>query len=392
VDEQLQQHLLALVTAPSTSARDVAARPAPDLSLRRFQATLPEGTLLVALLSGGSTLAVLGVSADKAEVFLSPDDVPALRKRATGLTRSIVSYGDLTAINHDIAGVSQALLGAFEKTPAPRHLLVVAPEPFNELPWPALLWPESQVPLVETTSVSLVAPGGAASGDADRTVSFHVFAAAAESSGENELPALAAAGSESSVVAGSGQRLGWRLAAPAASTRSAVLAALDDPGSWVHIAAHGSASIEYLGRSGIWLSGTDASGGADLLSWMDVVEQGIQARTVILNACALASTPMTSLSASTGFAEATLRSGADEVVAALWPINDTAASLWASTFYAHLPAQPSSAEIAEALRTSMLRLRDSRAFRHPRYWASLVHLARIGLPAKPDQRGATAAD
>ena len=77
----------------------------------------------------------------------------------------------------------------------------------------------------------------------------------------------------------------------------------------------------------------------------------------------------------------------DEVVAALWPINDTAASLWASTFYAHLSAHPTSEEIAEALRASMLRLRDSRAFRHPRYWASLVHLARVGLPTQSDQRG-----
>jgi CHAT domain-containing protein len=156
---------------------------------------------------------------------------------------------------------------------------------------------------------------------------------------------------------------------------------LADRGGWVHIAGHGSTSAEYLGRSGLWLTDIENSGKPDLLSWMDVIEQGIRADVVVLNACALASSPTTSLSASTGFAEATLRAGANDVVAALWPINDTAASLWASTFYTQLSAHPTTEEIDDALRASMLRLRDTRAFRHPRYWASLVHLARIDLPA-----------
>lgn len=380
--ERLQKHLLELVTDASIPAAGIP-RGVPDVSLRQFQAMLPHGTVFLAFMPGESSLAVLAVSAEKSEVLIPPGDAAALRRRTLELTSRIAAHDSLAKINEDAAELSQALLGVLDGMPLPRHLLVLAPEPLNGFPWPLLRWPNSPVPLVETTTVSVVAPGARIVRDNEHPVSFHVFAAAAPETGADEsgLPALAAADTEDALVADERRKIGWRIAATTSPTRASLLSALADRAGWVHIAGHGSNSAEYLGRSGLWLTDIENSGKPDLLSWMDVVEQGIQADVVVLNACALASSPSTSLSASTGFAEATLRAGANDVVAALWPINDTAASLWASTFYTHLSAHPTTEEIGDALRASMLRLRDTRAFRHPRYWASLVHLARIDLPA-----------
>jgi CHAT domain-containing protein len=327
----------------------------------------------------------LYISREKTELLPLAGDGVTQRRRAIDLATSIVVDERLAKIDEDAALLSQLLLGALAGNPVPSHLLIVTAEPFNGLPWPLLHWPGSAAPLVETTSVSLAAPGAGTLHSNNNAIGFHVIPGA--SPDESALPALAATGGELSIIVDERRQHGWRVAAADDATRASVLAALADPGGWIHIAAHGTSNTEYLGRSGVWLGAAHLNEMPDLLSWMDIVEHGIRADVVVLNACALGSSPATSLSASTGFAETTLRAGAHDVVAALWPINDTAASLWASSFYAHLPAQPATADIADAVRAAMLRLRDTRAFRHPRYWASLVHLARVELPAASGAHG-----
>jgi CHAT domain-containing protein len=62
----------------------------------------------------------------------------------------------------------------------------------------------------------------------------------------------------------------------------------------------------------------------------------------------------------------------------MWPVSDAAAAIWVPAFYSALTADPQH-DAAEALRIAQLKLRDSRAFRHPFYWAGLQAFARVAL-------------
>jgi CHAT domain-containing protein len=184
------------------------------------------------------------------------------------------------------------------------------------------------------------------------------------------------------------KREGWQIAPIGnAATRMAFLNALADRGSWVHVAGHGSSNIDYLGRSGLWLKADDGDERTGLVSGIDIAQRRIVADTVVLNACALGNSASVAQSASTGFAEAVLISGAHQVVAALWPIDDVAAARWAAEFYADLPRQPSSEDVADATRRAMLSVRELsasaplRSYGHPKYWAAQVHLLRLDTAA-----------
>jgi CHAT domain-containing protein len=78
------------------------------------------------------------------------------------------------------------------------------------------------------------------------------------------------------------------------------------------------------------------------------------------------------------FADAVSRAGANHVVAALWPVSDSAAALWVPAFYQALTADPGH-DAAQALRAAQQRLRSSRAFTHPFYWAGLQAIERIDV-------------
>lgn len=373
-DDRLQQHLLELVASGSSTPPSAKLARAHTASAHSLPVLPPGGALLALLSEGGSTV-LLYISGGKSRLFVLDVAAPGLRQQALRLSASIVAGEGLATIDEAAAALSHLLLGSLAGEPAPRRLWIVAPEPFNGMPWALLTWPGAAEPLVATTSVALAIPGER-NRDADQTMRLHVFATAGADAGTSGRAELAAASGELASIERQRRERGWRVLASEDPQRADVLAALGDSGSWVHVAGHGSSMAEYLGRSGIWL-GDAQSTGTELLSWMDVVERGARADVVVLNACALGSTPATSLSASSGFAEATLHAGANDVVAALWPINDTAASLWATTFYSRLPARPAREDIADALQESMRRLRDSRTWRHPKYWASLVHLTRV---------------
>ena len=379
-DDRLQQHLLELVA--SASSAPVSARPAmAHAASTHSLPVLSPGDALLALLSEGGSTVLLYASERKSRLFVLDVAAPDLRQHALRLSASTVAGASLATIDEAAAALSHLLLGSLAGEAAPRRLWIVAPEPFNGLPWTLLTWPGAAEPLIATTSVALAIPGERAR-NTDESVRLHVFATAGTNADTSGRAELAASIGELASIERQRRERGWRVLASDDPDRAAVLAAVGDAGSWVHVAGHGSSMAEYLGRSGIWL-GNAQSGGTELLSWMDVVEHGARAGVVVLNACALGSSPATSLSASSGFAEATLRAGANDVVAALWPINDTAASLWATMFYSRLPARPTREDIADALQQSMQRLRDSRTWRHPKYWASLVHLTRIDPAEAP---------
>jgi len=154
------------------------------------------------------------------------------------------------------------------------------------------------------------------------------------------------------------------------ASRESVLALLDRPASWVHVAAHGSAEPNRLGYAGMWLDPPAEGRDPEFLSWLEVLDRGVRSDLVVLNACSLADTGDASRN-NLSFASAIAQAGAHQVVAALWPLSDSAAATWVPAFYAALMADPRH-DAAGAIVAAQRALRGSRLFRHPFYWAGFV--------------------
>jgi CHAT domain-containing protein len=95
---------------------------------------------------------------------------------------------------------------------------------------------------------------------------------------------------------------------------------------------------------------------------------------VVINACQMADGGSLDSPAVTDFASAIVRAGARHVIAAQWPVSDSASAVWIPAFYGSIAANAAIAP-GEALRNARLALRRSRAYRHPFYWAGWVHIA-----------------
>lgn len=113
-----------------------------------------------------------------------------------------------------------------------------------------------------------------------------------------------------------------------------------------------------------------------MLSWLDVINTPLRAPLAVLNACQLAAGPSATSQSSLSFASAVSAAGVDHVVAAYWPISDSASATWIPAFYSAMRAQPA-AHAMDALRSAQLALKDSRSFRHPYYWASLAYFQHL---------------
>jgi len=380
VDAGLERRLLDVVAADAADRLGITPL-ADESSLARIQQSLPVDTTLLVLLDGGPTTLMLAVTREGTVVARSALESNALRNILARLKVAIDNgSGSVPDIQADAALLSNALLGPLTRTAPPAHLLVYAQEPFNGVPWSLLQWPGSATALIESTAISLVVlrqsdfpmPAMTSPG------TIHIVAADVHKNATTGLPALAGAVIEPSMVLRGVRGVDRATSIVGNPTRHAVLEALADSGAWVHIAAHGSHQAGYIGRSGIWLSSTGPNQMPEILSWIEVLDRGVRADLVVLNACAMAASSKSSISASVGFAEAVVRAGADNVVAALWPVSDTASSQWVTEFYQQLgTSQPTSFEIANAVRQAARRLRASRMFRHPSHWASLVHLTNL---------------
>jgi CHAT domain-containing protein len=129
------------------------------------------------------------------------------------------------------------------------------------------------------------------------------------------------------------------------------------------------AQPQRIGYGGIWLEPTALDGMPPFLSLLDVLDAGARADLVVLDACRLGEGGNV-VGANLSFADALVRAGAQHVVAAAWPISDSASALWVPAFYSMLVVDPQH-DVVQALRAAQLRLRASRAFVHPYFWASL---------------------
>jgi hypothetical protein len=201
--------------------------------------------------------------------------------------------------------------------------------------------------------------------------------------GDPRLPALQAAAAESALI---------RTALPGRSVepqplaqRQTLLDALAHADAWLHVSAHGHLQPGLLAGSGLWLDPSEPGAAPQYMSALDVQAIGVRAGHVVLNACQLAATETASGSlraSQTSFAHSLVRAGAEHVIAARWPVSDSASHVWVPAYYRALQAQADSGEALDpgaALHAAQRALQRSRAFRHPFHWGAWVHLQRLPL-------------
>lgn len=374
-----QRELLSLLARPA-SAHAGATVFGDPIRLDELQAALEPDALLLVLAEGNAHAALLGIMRNSAAIH--PVDAPEIRAANQELRALLRSpQSPQSRIDAATRRLSDAVFGAMPARP-PSTLLVLADDTLGGVPWSLLRWPGSPAPLLDTTMTGIVRmQRGVHAPPSESSRTAYVVVADQAQTGLPGLPALAAAGVEPQLIAGSVVDREVVVASGAQANRSAVMAMLATPGAWLHVAAHGMSRAHQLGFAGIWLEPAQPGEAPPFLSWLDILEQGVRADLVVLNACQLGDSADVA-NGNIGFASAVSKAGARQVVAAMWAVSDAASATWLPALYANLAADPAH-EAAAALRAAQLRLRESRMFRHPFYWSGLQAFTRLDVPGQP---------
>jgi CHAT domain-containing protein len=102
----------------------------------------------------------------------------------------------------------------------------------------------------------------------------------------------------------------------------------------------------------------------------DIARTPLDARLVTISACDSAGTRTYSGEGLVGLSWAFLRAGAQEVIAALWEVNDASTAQLMDRLYAGIAAGESPADALRAAKLAMLR--SDTIYRRPFYWAPFV--------------------
>lgn len=154
----------------------------------------------------------------------------------------------------------------------------------------------------------------------------------------------------------------------AKATPAAYRSAAPEKYDFVHFVAHGVATRKRPLDSAVILA-RDASSHYKLLA-RDVIGQPLTARLVTISSCHGAGTRTYAGEGVVGLAWAFLKAGADQVIAALWEVNDAATPQLMDRMYAAIRAGK---DPAVALREAKLQLvKGTGPHRRPLYWAPFV--------------------
>jgi CHAT domain-containing protein/tetratricopeptide (TPR) repeat protein len=152
------------------------------------------------------------------------------------------------------------------------------------------------------------------------------------------------------------------------ATPAAYNAAAPGKFAYVHFVAHGEATREHPLDSAVILA-RDASSRYKLLA-REVLAQPLTAKLVTISSCYGAGTRTYAGEGIVGLAWAFLRAGADQVIAALWEVNDVATPLLMDRMYAGIRAGK---DPVVALRDAKLQfVRGTGSYRRPIHWAPFV--------------------
>ena len=181
-----------------------------------------------------------------------------------------------------------------------------------------------------------------------------------------KYPELARAAAQMASVARHFPRALQRIITREFATPAAYLASSPEHFSYIHFVAHGTASRLSPLDSAIVLSKESAKSDSFKLYARDIVRHPLRADLVTISACYSAGERWYSGEGLVGLSWAFLRSGAHNVIAALWEAEDISTMELMDMFYAELE-KGSSADAA--LRVAKLSLLHGRVFQNPFYWA-----------------------
>jgi len=348
-----------------------AAQSAPRTSLRSFQRSLDAATVFVAYLSANGRGLILWVTHDAAALTAGPPP-DELRLKTAELTTLVSTPSTPIQRIYELAdSLSAALLGGVPQAAPPDTVLVSMGAQFGAIPWPVLRWRSSTRRLVEDATISMVrlVPSCCTTNASARVVDVVTVPQDAGAGVTSVLPAIATTEYDAirNVMLGSA----YDVMLTPATNRDVVASALSRVGGWVHVAMHGQTLAGRIGYSGIWLAGSRHEEPV-LVSSIDVLSERVGSELVVLGSCELGRRSPDSRAPSMNFADALVQAGASNVVAAIWPISDSAAEKWVPAFYGSL-LQDSRPDFGKAVQRAQQTLLGSRRFRHPYYWASLQH-------------------
>jgi tetratricopeptide (TPR) repeat protein len=357
------------------AAGPIESDPAPvaqELALASLQARLSPDSTALFLLPG--THAGLGIEVRANDAGLYPIAPSAAVARALASLRAAANPArHLLEFESAAAALSRMLLPP--GGPRPERLVAYLDPSLAGVPLSALTWPGDGNPLVDVSVVSLLASANPNQPSDPALPVEHVTTLIGSFNADNDaaLAPLFGAMQEPRLIRSSLEPAA-RDGVDSAISRAALEHALATPDAWVHIASHGISRRGSIGLSGLWIPARTSQSKAEFVSWISLLDAPIRARTVILSACDLADGPSASTPTLT-VASALAAGGASNVVAALWSVSDSASTAFTHEFYGNVRSHDAHG-VAAALRHGQRRLRNSRGFRHPFYWASLVHLQR----------------
>lgn len=372
-----QRRLLSILSNQANHGR--TPRSVHRVPIAAVQSGLRPGQMLIAYVDGGTRAAMLSIT--HAAVALRPAAAQSEISSATNELDALLQESS-TPVAHIDASASRlatATLRPFSGEPAPGELLVLADGAglLERIPWSLLAWPGAAEPLVATTPIALATIDTAPRKiEADGAQRLDVLIAAPERASAR-LALLPDAEFEPTLIAQSVRDRSVMTQDGTNISIDSLAAVLGRGDAWVHLTAHGSAQPNRLGYSGIWLDANAPGQTPRFLSWLDVLGLHVNADLVVLNACQLAQRGDL-VAANSSFAAALSQAGARQVVASLWSVSDAAAMLWDPAFYRAIDADPDH-DAAVALRMAQQRLRQSREFAHPFFWAGTQAIVRLDL-------------
>jgi len=385
LDRAITAELLgqALPSTPATSdllqllaqgRRENAPSKPRSIGLSEYLAGLPDDTMVLTHTEVADRGAVLVLGRNFEHVAMTGPHRAVLASSARLRAALANPASAVDEIERRADELSALLFGTAPATAAPSRLHIDRDSLLAGIPWPVMCWPGTDRMLVDTTVVS-IAPLLAPPRSAQRRANTIDVIVAGEPSrlARTQLQALPNASAEADAIRALALARGIAVNALPSARRADVLASLENPQHVLHIAAHGLADNTRIGHSGIWLSASDADGSqGEFVGWSEPIMRGVHTELVVLNACSLASR-QDAADASMSFATALSRAGAQDVVAALWSTSDASSAMWVPMFYTELWREDGN-DPARALSVAVDTLRRSRMFRHPFYWASLVHV------------------
>lgn len=394
LDAQIGRHLLG--HAPAAQSRALlkalasaheSSVPARDIDLRAsLDAEAP-----LQLLLAGERHALLATWTRQGLRLHRPPELQTLQPQLGQLSALASTQGSslqrLHGVAADVAKRLQPALSTLD--PAEDGIGILAEDLALQVEW-ALLPDSEGEPLGSSRRIRLrtLSHGGAAKTSEAalqllQAAQWQNARSGAGSEDTTRLPALQAADAEAGLIRAA--LPGREVQVRALAQREMLLRALGESGAWLHVSAHGDLQPGLVAGSGLWLDPAEGQAAPQFMSALDIRQHGAQAVHVVLNACQLAAQQAPSPGrpgSQTSFAQSLVQAGVQHVVAARWPVSDTASHLWVPAYYRALQAQQDSGldlDPADALREARRALQRSRAFRHPFHWAAWVHLQQLPL-------------